>query len=151
MILEIGCGVGIIAVEQIAQKLTSGRITAIDRSQAMITLAFKRNKEWMATGKVVLLPGKLAEVQLPAQGYDKIFAFNVSVFWKNPVRELSIITSHLKPDGALYIFHQPPYNITQQIAEKAGEQLKNGNFALVRTVFKALSPVPAFCIIAQPI
>jgi len=149
-VLEIGCGAGL-AVEQIAQKLTSGKITAIDQSQAMITMASKRNKELIATEKVVLLTGKLAEIQLPDQGYDKIFAFNVSVFWKNPIRELQIIASHLKPDGAFYLFHQPPYDITKQIAKKASEQLKKGNFAIVQTIFKALPPVAAFCIIAQAI
>ena len=149
-VLEIGCGAGL-AVEQIAQKLTSGKITAIDQSQAMIAMASRRNKDFIAAEKVVLLTGKLAEIQLPVQVYDKIFAFNVSVFWKNPVRELQIIASHLKQDGAFYVFHQPPYDITKQIAEKASKQLKKADFAIGQTIFKALPPAAAFCIIAQPV
>lgn len=149
-ILEIGCGAGL-AVHQVARKLTSGKITAIDQSQAMITMASRRNNAFIDTEKAVLLTGKLAGIQLPDQVYDKIFAFNVSVFWKNPIRELQIITSHLRPNGAFYLFHQPPYDITKQIAEKASEQLKKGNFTIMQTIFKALPPAAAFCIIAQPI
>ena len=97
-----------------------------------------------------MLTGKLAGIQLPDQVYDKIFAFNVSVFWKDPIQELQIIASHLKPTGAFYLFHQPPYDITKQIAEKAREQLQKSSFTIVQTIFKALPPAAAFCIIAQP-
>ncbi len=41
-ILEIGCGAGVLA-EQIANKLTIGTITAIDKSMPMINMARRRN------------------------------------------------------------------------------------------------------------
>ena len=49
-VLEIGCGAGILA-EQIANKLTTGKITAIDKSMPMIKIASRRNKIFIETGK----------------------------------------------------------------------------------------------------
>lgn len=149
-ILEIGCGAGI-AAEQIAQKLTSGTITAIDQSTAMIKMASKRNNKYIFAGRAVFLTGKLVEIKLPDRLYDKIFAFNVSIFWKNPSYELQIIKSHLSPDGAFYLFHQPPYDVTKQVAEKAIEQFRKNDFEIAEIIFKELYPAPAFCIISKPL
>lgn len=147
-VLEIGCGAGI-AVEQMAQKLESGTITAIDQSPAMITLASKRNKEFIQAGRVLLLAGKFAEVTLPMDNYNKIFAFNVGLFLKNPVKELQIVKSHLAPDGAFYLFYQPPFDKTKQMANQASEILKKAHFEIIQTVFKELHPVMAVCIMAK--
>lgn len=43
-LLEIGCGHGV-AVSLVCERLTSGTITAIDRSEKMINLARKRNRQ----------------------------------------------------------------------------------------------------------
>ena len=107
--LEIGCGSGILA-EQIAIQLTSGTITAIDKSKAMIKMAYKRNIRFIETGRAIFIIGDFAKSQL-GQSFDKIFGFNVNVFWKNPSRELELIKRYLKPKGHLYIFYQAPYDI----------------------------------------
>src|SRR5687767_3399498 len=57
-LLEIGCGHGV-AVDLIAEKLTRGRITAIDRSDKMIAAAQKRNAKHIAAGKVILQAASL--------------------------------------------------------------------------------------------
>jgi len=51
-LLEIGCGSGV-AVSLIYERLVSGTITAIDRSEAMITQAKQRNRMYVAAGKAV--------------------------------------------------------------------------------------------------
>jgi hypothetical protein len=41
--------------------------------------------------------------------FDKIFAINVVLFWRQqPVRELTILRDHLAPKGPLFLFHEPP-------------------------------------------
>jgi SAM-dependent methyltransferase len=60
-LLEIGCGSGV-AVSLICDRLSSGRIVAIDRSPAMIRLASKRNRAHLALGKAAFHAAALDEV-----------------------------------------------------------------------------------------
>jgi tRNA A58 N-methylase Trm61 len=149
MVLEIGCGTGIL-VAMIAERLTSGCITAIDQSRTMIDKAYRKNQQLINEGKVRLVAGKFSDNLLHKERFNKIIAFNVSVFWKDPVKELSVIKSHLTKDGQFFLFHQPPVEKTKQVAELAKEQLFKNKFHIERTTIKLLHPVSAFCIIARP-
>ena len=60
-LLEIGCGSGV-AASLICDRLSSGRIVAIDRSPAMIRLASKRNRAHLALGKAAFHAAALDEV-----------------------------------------------------------------------------------------
>ncbi|MFI6283645.1 SAM-dependent methyltransferase [Streptomyces sp. NPDC051018] len=81
-VLEIGCGTGV-AVSLVAGRLTTGRITAIDRSAHAVEAARRRNTEHLASGRAVLLHTPLSELAgPPATGgaFDKVFAVNVNDF-----------------------------------------------------------------------
>ncbi|HYH44039.1 MAG TPA: class I SAM-dependent methyltransferase, partial [Burkholderiales bacterium] len=76
------------------------RITAIDRSKKMIEMAARRNREHVAGGRAVLKTAALEKADFGDERFDKIFAFNVAPFWRQPKEALGIVRRHLAPDGA---------------------------------------------------
>jgi SAM-dependent methyltransferase len=102
-VLEVGCGHGV-AVSLVCERLTSGRITAIDRSKKMIEMAARRNREHVAGGRAVLKTAALEKADFGDERFDKVFAFNVAPFWHQPKEALGIVRRHLAPAGAVYLF-----------------------------------------------
>jgi SAM-dependent methyltransferase len=102
-LLEVGCGHGV-AVSLVCESLTTGTITAIDRSPKMIEMATRRNREHVDAGRAVLEAIALEEADLGDRRFDKIFAFNVAPFWLQPEVALGAVREHLARDGTVYIF-----------------------------------------------
>jgi cyclopropane fatty-acyl-phospholipid synthase-like methyltransferase len=107
-ILEIGCGVGL-AVEEVAEHLVTGKITAIDKSPGMIEKAIRRNQKNIEQGKAKFVRSELLAFKKHNAKYNKIFCFNINLFWtvKSITREISIIKSMLLKEGLIYIFYGP--------------------------------------------
>jgi cyclopropane fatty-acyl-phospholipid synthase-like methyltransferase len=148
-LFEIGCGTGI-AVELVAKRLINGSITAIDRSDAMIKSAAKRNAGFIKQKKVRLISKELADAKFDDQSFNKIFAFNVNVFWKGSKKEFDVLRPLLNSDGKLCVFYQPPYEKSKKLAGQIVDHLKANGFKILDTVFKKLDPDSTFCIIAKP-
>ena len=144
-ILEIGCGAGIL-VEQIALKLKSGTITAIDQSKSMIKLAEKRNEEYIRAGKVKLLTSNFAQSTLARQAFDKVVAFNVNIFWKGSKNDFDLLHFCLKPAGSIFVFYQAPSGADPGLAAKITAKLQANSFSALDTIYAA----DCFCIICKP-
>jgi cyclopropane fatty-acyl-phospholipid synthase-like methyltransferase len=140
-LLEIGCGHGI-AVSLICEKLTNGKITAMDRSQTMIDAAKKRNA---SCSRAEFHTMEIAQAAFDDETFDKIFAINVNVFWMKSQREFTVIQKLLKPEGALYLFYEPP--AAGQIPEIAAKLTANlqANGFIVR---ERITSESLLCIIA---
>ncbi len=151
-VLEVGCGHGV-AVSLVCERLTSGRITAIDRSQKMIEMATRRNREHIAAGRAVLKTAALEKADFGDERFDKVFAFNVAPFWLQPKEALGIVRQHLAADGAVYIFwdarHTQPGQ-ARDLADRLSERLRLAEFSVDSVLVKDLRPVPAVCVIGQP-
>src|SRR5215210_7042323 len=102
-VLEVGCGHGV-AVSLACERLTTGRITGIDRSKKMIEMATHRNRDHVARGRAVLKTAALEEADFDEERFDKIFAFNVAPFWLQPKTALAIVGRHLSRDGVVHLF-----------------------------------------------
>src|SRR3954464_11119999 len=89
-VLEVSCGHGV-AVSLVCERLTSGRITAIDRSTKMVEMAAHRNRDHVAAGRVVLTTRALEEVDFEDERFDRVFAFNVAPFWIKPTKALPLV------------------------------------------------------------
>ena len=148
-LLEIGCGHGV-AVDLICQTLTKGHITAIERSEKMITAAQKRNQAHMAAGKAILQAAALDKADFGDATFNKIFAINVSLFWMEPAETLAVVKQHLSKDGGLYIFHQPPVvEKTREIAEQLTHILPAHGFTVREVLFQEMEPVESSCVVAE--
>lgn len=149
-VLEIGCGVGL-AVDQIAKRLGSGSVTAIDRSQPMISKAMARNSDALKEKKAVFILSDLIGLGEGSHWYDKIFAFNVNLFWTKKAieKEIVIIKSHLARNGHLYLFYQPPSLSGMKLLTQAvGDKLESHGFKVVHTAYE--KNVASCCIISRP-
>src|SRR6185312_3547921 len=106
-LLEVGCGHGV-AISLVCKMLTTGTITAIDRSPKMIEMATRRNREHVDAGRAVLEAIALEDANLGDRRFDKVFAFNVAPFWLQPKAALGAVREHLARDGAVYLFWDAP-------------------------------------------
>src|SRR4029453_6286751 len=108
-LLEVGCGHGV-AVSLVCERLTTGTITAIDRSPKMIEMATRRNREHVEAGRAVLEAVALEDADLGDRRFDKVFAFNAAPFWQQPEAALGAGREHLPRGGAGDIFsHAAPF------------------------------------------
>src|SRR3954465_2522465 len=142
-VLEVGCGHGV-AVSLVCERLTSGQITAIDRSQTVIAMAARRNRGHTAGGRGVLKTAALEKADFGAERFDKVFAFNVAPFWLQPKEALGIVRRQLAPDGAVYIFWDARHTQTG-LADRLTERLRLAEFSVKHVLVKDLRPVPAVC------
>lgn len=106
-ILEIGCGTGL-AAQLICAQLAGGKFEAIDRSASMIGKAKEKNAQYVAGGVAKFTCADLADFE-SREIFDKIFSFNVNLFWtkKSISREANNLVDHLDGRGYLYLFYGP--------------------------------------------
>jgi SAM-dependent methyltransferase len=151
-LLEVGCGHGV-AVSLVCERLTTGTITAIDRSPKMIEMATRRNREHVATGRAVLEAVALEDADLDDRRFDKVFAFNVAPFWQRPKAALGAVREHIAPNGAVYLFwdarHFAPER-ARELGNELADRLRGGGFTADRVLIEELRPVPAVCAIGRP-
>ena len=99
-VLEIGCGHGV-AATLVCERLTSGRLVAIDRSPAMIAAAERRNAAHVAAGTAEFLVATLEDTDLGDRRFDRIFAVRVGLFHREPERARALAERWLAPGGVL--------------------------------------------------
>lgn len=146
-ILEIGCGTGV-AAELILQRLTTGRLTAIDRSAAMIKAAEKRNQTDVASGKARFRNVTLEKADFAEERFDKVLAVNVNRFWLKPVDESAFWKAILKPGATVCLVYQPPPGqLTQRVTDACSEYFRRSGFGEIY----ALTAEAAVCIRASGI
>jgi SAM-dependent methyltransferase len=135
-VLEIGCGTGS-AVAWVCEKLKGGRLLAVDRSKTMIQKAMIKCESQLKTGQVAFRSGAFAALDWEGEQFDKVFSFNVNVFWMKPAADLAVLRGVLAPRAAAFFFYSPP-DLTQlkKIKARLPEILKIHGFA-VQDTFEA--------------
>ena len=148
-ILEIGCGYGHV-IGLISERITTGHITAIDRSETMVQAARERNKPHLESGKAEIRHQDLLDSKLPPMSFDKVFLFNINAFWMDPVSELTEVKRVLKPAGKFFIFHQPPpgHEIGEFVERFQSNLTKNG-FEIVSATVSVVEGKEMACVVSR--
>lgn len=147
-VLELGCGNGAMA-SLICGRLTTGHLTAIDRSATMIARAEANNRHHIASGKASFHIMPIDVFDAHERLFDVVIAINVNVFWMEPMAGLGVIGRALTPEGSLFLVTQPPsagklHRIeTDTVRNLAAADL------IVRKIVRLEPPyVPMICIVA---
>lgn len=149
-ILEIGCGYGH-CIGLVCERLTSGKITAIDRSAKMAEAAKRANAPYLHTGRAEVLHRDILDSRLPSSSFDSVFLFNINAFWMDPVSELTEVKRLLAPQGRFYIFHKPPPgHDVREFIERFNLNLQKNGFEIVTTEIASLEGTEAACVVSSP-
>ena len=94
-IIEIGSGTGKL-INRMAKKIDQGLIEGIDFSNAMVSIARKRNKKSIAKGRVKIVEGNFDEISYDKDNYTKACSVNTIYFWPSPVSTAWKIIEHFE-------------------------------------------------------
>lgn len=147
-ILEIGFGPGA-AIQKIGDKIGNGKIVGVNHSITMLKQAAKRNSYLLKEDKLLLHAGTIDDLN-PHILFDKVFAINVNLFWKDPVAKMKKIYNLLGQHGELFIAMQPYYakddNHVRKISVDVESQMIRAGFIIKAVDFKKMKPISAFCV-----
>lgn len=128
-VLEIGCGPGA-AAELICQRLETGKLFAIDRSESGVDRTRRRCKRFVDAGRLTVRQIDLATLRVPVKRLHKVFAFNVNLFWVRECQdEVALLHERVLPGGVVHLFYDAsrPEQVPE-MKEKASAALAAGGF-----------------------
>jgi trans-aconitate methyltransferase len=128
-VLEIGCGPGA-GAELICQRLETGKLFAIDRSESGVDRTKRRCRQYVESGRLTVRQIDLATLRVPVKRLNKVFAFNVNLFWVRPCAdEVALLHERVVPGGAVYLFYEATRaELVPSIVTKTSAALAEGGF-----------------------
>lgn len=100
--LEIGAGGGTLACI-IAQKSNNASIVATDISVDMVRIGRKAIEENGLEKRIDYIHCKGENINFPNKKFDVIYSSFSLNYWKDPVRVIRNLITHLKPGGVIFI------------------------------------------------
>lgn len=97
-ILEVGCGHGA-TLWSAAKRCANLSVTGIDFSDVMLSVARRRNRKMIASGRIKIDKGDSANLPYLNDDFDKIYSVHTIYFWQNPEIHLREILRVLTPSG----------------------------------------------------
>ncbi len=146
-VLEIGCGPGA-GAELICSRLQSGKLFAIDRSESGVDRTKRRNAKYVDAGRLTVRQIDLATLRVPVKRLNKVFAFNVNLFWvRGCADEIALLHERVVPGGAVFLFYEANRpELVPPIVEKSSDALRKAGFRV--SVVEQKAP-PVIGIIAK--
>ena len=127
--LEIGCGPGY-GAELICQRLETGKLFAIDRSESGVDRTKRRCATHVEAGRLTVRQIDLATLRVPVKRLTKVFAFNVNLFWvRECADEVALLHERVLPGGAVHLFYEANQpELVPDIVKKASAALSQAGF-----------------------
>lgn len=128
-ILEIGCGPGA-GAELICERLETGKLFAIDRSESGVDRTKRRCARFLDSKKLTVRQIDLATLRVPVKRLNKVFAFNVNLFWtRDASAEIALLHERVLPGGSVFIFYEATRReMVPEMVKKTSEQLADAGF-----------------------
>lgn len=128
-VLEIGCGHGV-ATRLVLERLTTGCITALDRSAKMIATVESGSPD--AGERLRTIAAALEGVDWATERFDAIFAVNVDLNLRLGTGWAPLLRSLLKPNGRLVMAFEPPpgSNKADGFSKLSQERLEAAGFVV---------------------
>ncbi len=128
-VLEVGCGPGL-GAEAICSRLQTGKLFAIDRSESGVDRTKRRCKRFIDAGRLTVRQIDLATLRVPVKRLDKVFAFNVNLFWvRDCTDEVALLHERVVPGGGVYLFYEVgKLQSPREVIAKASASLSQGGF-----------------------
>jgi ubiquinone/menaquinone biosynthesis C-methylase UbiE len=101
-VLEIGFGTGKL-LNEMARQTSQGLVEGIDLSSTMFDLAQKKNKKYIAQGRVKIVLGDFDQVEYRDNDFDKICSANTLYFWPDAEYTVRKIHRTLRPGAKLVL------------------------------------------------
>jgi SAM-dependent methyltransferase len=131
-LLEIGCGPGV-AAALVCERLTTGRLTAVDRSPVAVERTRRRNAAHLESGRLEVVLSELDE--LAVHEVDKAFSVNVNVFWTtDAARELAVLHGALRRGGRLYVLYGDGPTGEDRVTRRIADSLAGHGFVEVERI-----------------
>jgi cyclopropane fatty-acyl-phospholipid synthase-like methyltransferase len=146
-VLEIGCGHGV-AVRLVLDALTTGTITALDRSPKMTDMVATSMPQALTSGTLRIRAEALEDADFVGESFDAIFAVNLDLNLRLGTRWPAMLKALLRPGGRLVLAFDPPPDSSKGHAfvDKSLDRLAAAGFAAALlpahgkvTVIKAMS------------
>jgi trans-aconitate methyltransferase len=133
-VLEIGCGPGA-GAELICQRLETGKLFAIDRSESGVDRTRRRCQRYVDAGRLTVRQIDLATLRVPVKRLNKVFAFNVNLFWVRECKdEVALLHERVLPGGVVHLFYDASRpDQVQQIKDNASAALAKAGFRVTVT------------------
>ncbi len=101
-VLEIGFGTGKLIYEM-AKQVKQGHIEGVDFSSSMVSIAQRRNKKYIADGKVKITKGNFDVISYKNNIFTKACTVNTIYFWPKPEDTAKKVAELLKPKGKFIV------------------------------------------------
>lgn len=99
-VLEVGFGPGL-AIREAARLVERGRVSGIDFSAAMVSMAKRLNADAVRKGRVELRRSDAHSLPYADAAFDKAYSIHSIYFWQSPLEGLREIHRVLKSGGVV--------------------------------------------------